>query len=112
MPKYLLIFVGSWEDEAKLSEDLRRRRYEAVGRWFKENDSHFCGGAQLQHPRGAKTVRKRNGAILVTDGPFIEAKEGIGGVAIMEVGDREVALELARSWPAGDVEVRPVVEDR
>jgi hypothetical protein len=47
---------------------------------------------------------------MVTDGPFIEAKEVIGGFAVVDVADLDEALEMAKAWPGGDVEVRPVVE--
>jgi hypothetical protein len=47
---------------------------------------------------------------MVTDGPFIEAKEVIGGFAVVDVANLDEALELAKSWPGGDVEVRPIVE--
>jgi hypothetical protein len=46
----------------------------------------------------------------VTDGPFIESKEIIGGFAIVNVNDLDEALEMAKSWPAGPVEVWPAVE--
>ena len=60
------------------------------------------------------TVRFKNGKPIVTDGPFIEAKEIVGGFAIVEVKDLDEALAMAKTWPGGGegriVEVRPVVE--
>ena len=67
----------------------------------------------LQSTRTAATVRMRAGKRLVTDGPFAEAKEIIGGFFLIEARDREEALELAARWPSarlGAIEVRPVVE--
>jgi hypothetical protein len=47
----------------------------------------------------------------VTDGPYVEANESVGGYAIVQVDDLDAALGLARQWPGhGSVEVRPVVE--
>jgi hypothetical protein len=46
----------------------------------------------------------------VFDGPFIEAKEQVGGYALVDVPDLDAAIQLAKSWPMGDVEVRPTVE--
>jgi len=46
----------------------------------------------------------------VTDGPFIESKETVGGFALIEVDDLDKAIAIAKSWPGGDVEVRPIVE--
>ncbi|HXL60507.1 MAG TPA: YciI family protein, partial [Mycobacterium sp.] len=68
-------------------------------------------GEQLEPPKTATTVRHQDGDIYVVDGPFIEAKEHIGGFAIVEVATFDEALDLARTWPAGgSVEVRRVVE--
>ena len=58
----------------------------------------------------SKTVKRVNGAMKVFDGPFIEAKEHVGGYALIQVADLDEAIRLAKSWPAGDVEVRPTVE--
>jgi len=47
----------------------------------------------------------------VTDGPFVEAKESVGSYAVVEVADRDEAIAVAKTWPAGGlVEVRPVDE--
>ena len=67
----------------------------------------------LQSTRTAATVRMRGGKRLVTDGPFAEAKEIIGGFFLIEARDREEALEVAARWPSarlGAIEVRPVEE--
>ncbi len=107
----MLLFFGSSEEYDKLPEERKRERHAAVGRWWNENGVYLRGGEQLQPSRAAKTVRKRSGPIRVIDGPFIESKEAIGGYAIVEVADRAKAIELAKTWPASDVEVRPVVEE-
>lgn len=68
----------------------------------------------LQSVRTAATVRVRNGAKLVTDGPYAETKEMIGGFFLVDVKDREEALALAAAWPSarfGTIEVRPIEED-
>jgi hypothetical protein len=67
----------------------------------------------LQSTRKAATVRVRAGQRRVTDGPFAEAKEVIGGFFLIDARDREEALELASRWPSarlGSIEVRPVEE--
>ena len=67
----------------------------------------------LQTVRRASTVRVRNGRSEVTDGPFAEAKEHVGGYFLIEVADREEALRVAGGWPSariGAIEVRPVDE--
>ncbi|MGH3073456.1 MAG: YciI family protein [Gaiellales bacterium] len=72
------------------------------------------GGGQLQPVETATTVRVQNGETLLTDGPFIDAKEHLGGYFVMELDDLDAALEIAARIPAarmgGAVEVRPLVE--
>jgi hypothetical protein len=71
-------------------------------------------GDQLQPVETATTVRVENGETLLTDGPFVEAKEHLGGYLLVDVGDLDAALEIAERIPAarmgGAVEVRPLVE--
>jgi hypothetical protein len=68
-------------------------------------------GDQLAPPRRARTVRVRKGERLVTDGPFAETKEAIGGFDLLECGSLEEAVEIAASHPVaqtGTIEVRPL----
>jgi hypothetical protein len=58
-------------------------------------------------------VRFEGGDPIVTDGPFLEGNELIGGYASVEVGDLDQAIAMAKAWPGGGaVEIRPVVEMR
>jgi len=116
--KYVLLFCGTDEDGARfaaLSPDELRAQYARVGQWWQEHQSKITGGEQLQHPNTATTVRRTfagDGSVVVTDGPYIETKEQIGGFAIIEVEDLDEALRMARTWPGGSVEIRPVVTQR
>ena len=71
-------------------------------------------GEQLQPVETATTVRVQNGETLLTDGPFVDAKEHVGGFIVVEADDLDAVLELAARVPAarmgGAVEVRPLVE--
>jgi hypothetical protein len=71
-------------------------------------------GLGLAEPETATTVRVKDGRTLTTDGPFVEAKEAIGGYLVFEADDLDAAIELAARVPAarlgGAVEVRPTVE--
>lgn len=71
-------------------------------------------GRQLDSPETATTVRVQDGRPLVTDGPFAELKEAIGGYLFFEADDLDAAIEVAARIPAarmgGAVEVRPIVE--
>jgi len=111
--KYVLLFCGTAEDARRyeaMSEADMQAQLARVGAWF--GDSRIRGGARLTPKSAATTVRfGANGAPLVTDGPFIEGNEDIGGWAIVDVADLDEALAMARAWPArGVVEVRPLHE--
>jgi hypothetical protein len=71
-------------------------------------------GQQLGDPETATTVRVENGKTLITDGPFVEIKEAVGGYLLFEADDLDAAIELAARIPAarlgGAIEVRPIVE--
>jgi hypothetical protein len=67
----------------------------------------------LQSATRAATLRVRNGKLSVTDGPFAETKEQIGGFFLFEAASFEEALDVAAKWPSarlGSIEVRPVEE--
>jgi hypothetical protein len=73
---------------------------------------HFVFAAGLQSVRTATTVRKCDGKLSMTDGPFAETKEFLGGFTIIETRDLNEALQLASKFasPLVTVEVRPVVD--
>jgi len=113
--KYVLLFRGTTEDAvafAAMSPDELGARYAQVGAWFAEHRSKIGATNQLQGPESATTVRfGPDGPPVVTDGPFLEGKEGIGGYAEIDVTDLDEALRMARTWPGrGTVEIRPVVQ--
>jgi hypothetical protein len=73
----------------------------------------YLGGEALQPNPTATTVRVKDGETIITDGPFIEAKEALGGFYLIEARDLDEALELAAGCPGakvGAIEVRPIWE--
>jgi hypothetical protein len=115
--KYVLLFCGTDEDAAAfaaLSPEELRDRYAQVGAWFAEHRSKIGATSQLQGPESATAVRFGvDGPPVVTDGPFLEGKEQIGGYAEIDVADLDEALRMATTWPGrGTVEIRPVVTQR
>jgi hypothetical protein len=70
----------------------------------------ILGGAALEKSSTASTVKQGSGEPLVTDGPFIETKEALGGFYIVECKDLDQALALAKICPSNNVEVRPVMD--
>jgi hypothetical protein len=102
----------SAEEFERLSPDERQAivdEYLAIGQL-----PGVVGGGQLQPAGTATTVRVRDGEVLLTDGPFIDAKEHLGGFIVIEADDLDAALEIAARIPAarmgGAIEVRPLVE--
>lgn len=71
---------------------------------------HFLGGEALQMPEQAATVRMRGGKVIVTDGPYAETKEQLGGILLLEARDLEHAIALMSKHPGvhfGPFEIRP-----
>src|SRR3954469_7414856 len=112
MPQYMLMFVGDDDEFAAQPPEQRRSAYADIGRWWGELEKKgvIKTGGELDHRNTATTVRRVNGQMKVSDGPFIESKEHVGGWAMIEVADLDAAIAIAKSWPSGDVEVRPIVE--
>jgi hypothetical protein len=76
-------------------------------------NGHFAGGEALQSPQDAKTLRWKNGKVLVTDGPYAETKEQLGGILVLEARDLNHAIELMSNHPgvkAGPFEIRPAAD--
>jgi hypothetical protein len=77
------------------------------------DDARCVGSAQLQPAETATSVRVVGGRTLLTDGPFADTKEVLGGICLVEAADLDEALAMAARVPAarlgGAVEVRPVV---
>jgi hypothetical protein len=76
---------------------------------LKKND-HFIGGEALQSAHNAITLRWRNGKVTVTDGPFAETKEQLGGLLVLEARDLNHAIQLMSKHPGvkvGTFEIRP-----
>ena len=99
--------VEAWNNS---SADERQREVAAVMAWFAEHGAagRIVGGEELGWPNEARTVRKRG----ISDGPYIETKELLGGFIVVEVGSEAEALEMAAGWPGlqwddDAVEVRP-----
>jgi len=108
--------VAAWE--RLTPEEAAAARAEEIPKWealFADlGPSGALGsGFELDSPTTAKTVRVRDGETLVTDGPFAETKEQIGGVMEIEAEDLDAAIAIAARIPVvfkASVELRPVVE--
>lgn len=76
-------------------------------------NGHFAGGEALQSARNAATLRFQNGKVSITDGPFAETKEQLGGILVLEANDLNHAIQLMSKHPGvktGPFEIRPVAD--
>ena len=112
--KYMLTIYGDPSGYANASrEDLEAelKGYEALSKELRESGAFVAGeGLQLDT---ATTVTVQNGERLVTDGPFAETKEQLGGFYLLDCKDLDEAISWAAKIPGahhGKVEVRPVME--
>ncbi len=87
--------------------------YAEITAWYEKwgATGRLVGGHQFQDPASAKTIRSGS----VTDGPFLETKEVLGGYSVMEADTIDEAVDITKTWPGVDrgwvtIEVRPVIE--
>jgi hypothetical protein len=112
--KYMMLIADNEDGMARSTEE-EQTTYARIGAWWNEHAAagRIIEGHELQPSSTATTVRiASDGGTTVTDGPFVEGKEMVGGYGILEVPDLDAALALAASWPgrATTLEIRPVVE--
>ncbi|TQS29025.1 YciI family protein [Microbispora sp. KK1-11] len=105
--KYVLLICGD-ESAAEHAED-------GCGGWSEKMAERgvLQGGAGLRPPSDATTLRVREGEVLLSDGPFAETKEQLGGFCLIECADLDEAIEIAAAHPAaayGTIEIRPLVD--
>ena len=116
-----MMFIKHTQDYGNLKPPASL--YEAMGTFIDDatKNGSFIDGAGLQPTSAGSRVALRNGKITITDGPFTESKEIVGGYAIIEAASREEALGLARQfmelhrthWPEfeGECEMRPLEQE-
>ena len=118
--KYVLLLTNNDEDRARWeqmsSEEAAAARAAGMPKWnalFGELGPHRGVGRERDEPAAARTVRVRDGETLVTDGPYAETKEQLGGLFVLDCEDLDQAISLATKIPVverASVEVRPIVE--
>jgi hypothetical protein len=113
--KYLCLV---YHEEAKI-DGLPESEYDAIVNEvldYREDlrqGGHYITSSPLQSVQAATTIRVRNGAMSITDGPFAETKEQLGGFYLIEARDLNEAIRLAAKMPParlGSIEVRPLKE--
>lgn len=113
--QYLLLIYDDekvWDALPKGESDKLLGEYFAFTESIKKS-GHFRGGEALQPVATATTVRVREGKTMITDGPFAETREQLGGYYVVDVADLDAAIGWAAKIPDaayGCVEVRPIME--
>jgi hypothetical protein len=112
--KYMLLIYQNPANWEELSDDERTSIFNEVDAIMSEltESGEWLGGEGLADPAQTKTVKVRDGAPVVTDGPYLEAKEHLVGYCLFDCETEERAVELATRWPDARhwaVELRPVM---
>jgi hypothetical protein len=111
MSKYAFLFMDGGVDYLTDPTPEQQKVYADIFKWFEVNGPKIVdAGAELQPTRTATTIRKSTGKVTVVDGPFIESKESVGGLSIIEAPDRDAAIAIAKTWPGYGIEIREIVE--
>lgn len=101
--------AATWEamTPAEQAEDVDRHHA-----WFGKWREHVVSGEELDRPSLVKTLRpgRQEEGIAVTDGPFVESKEFLGGFIVVEVADIDEAVTMAGEWPSLSTQPRSVVQ--
>ncbi len=112
---YVLLIYHHEASFAQLTKAERNAVHRECGEWHAalERAGQTKGAAGLQPTSTATTLRVQNGAVTLTDGPFAETKEALGGFELLECRNLDEALAIARAFPAlrfgSTVELRPLV---
>ncbi len=105
---------GKWESFTDAERNAMVEECFAYDDFLREH-GHFAGGEALQGPGTAVTLRWQNGKVNVTDGPYAETKEQLGGILILEARDLNHAIQLMSKHPGvrlgGPFEIRPADEE-
>ena len=87
---------ASWTPEQQQADIQRHIE------WFTRHRDHVVGGEELDDPATVKTLRpgRQGEGVVVTDGPYVESKEILGGFVILEAASMDEAVEIASDWPS------------
>jgi hypothetical protein len=107
--QYLLLI---YEDEKRFAKGFPEAEFAEYGAFGQKNAGAIKGGHALQPTSTAKTIRVRDGKSMITDGPFAETKEQLGGFYIVEANSIDEAASIGAGIPGaryGSIEVRPIM---
>ena len=103
--------VGSWDKLTAEEQQAVMAQFGAFDEACEQRPGvELLGGEALEGGTTATTLRTRSGELAITDGPYTEATEQIGGFYLVEAPELDTIVELCRVLPAYDIEIRPVVD--
>lgn len=114
--RYLILLTDDgdekpWDQQTPEEREASIAKFEAFGAACGDaEDVEIVAGEALAGPQDATTVRPRGGVRTVTDGPFAEAVEGLGGFYLVDAPDLDVVLHLIEILPAYDIQISPVID--
>ena len=114
--KYLVLLIGDgdvkpWTETTEDEQSAVMAKFAAFDAACADRDGvELLAGEALSGPEDATTIQTRDGRVTLTDGPYAEVIEGMGGFYLMEVPDLDVLLDLLRVLPPYDIQVTPTIE--
>ena len=113
--EYMLLIYHNEEEALGRTEAEKQGIFQEFGAFTQSviKSGHRKAGGPLEFTKSAATVRVRDGKTMVTDGPFAETKEQLGGYVLIEAKDLDEAISIAARIPSskyGSTEVRPVMK--
>lgn len=114
--KYFVLLAGygemrTWDELTPEEQEAGIARHVAFGEACAARDGvEIVSAEALGDGSSATTLRTRGGQMTVTDGPFAEAAEHIGGYYLLDAPDLDTVIELCRILPAYDIDIRPVID--
>lgn len=114
--KYFVLLAGygetkPWDELTPDEQEAEMAKHGAFAEACEAKPAvELVGGEALAEGSMATTLRTRDGEMTITDGPFAEAAEQIGGYYLVDAPDLDTVIELCRSLPAYDIDIRPVID--
>jgi hypothetical protein len=114
--KYFVLLAGygemsTWDQLSPEQQELDMAKFGAFSRTCAERSGvEIIAGEAIAEGQMATTLRTRSGEMTITDGPFAEAAEHIGGFYVLDALDLDTVIDLCRILPAYDIDIRPVLD--
>jgi hypothetical protein len=117
--RFAMLICGVEDEWDNQDAETMRRAMDDIRAWvvrWRDAGNLMPGGEELDSTSTAKTIRPgADGLPVVTDGPYLELKEVVGGIIFLEAADMDAAVAVAATWPSltgsSSIEVRPVIEN-